>query len=99
MRRILLATAFAALASLTSCSTTRSDGDTQIQGNTTIVYLKNASSADMAATLQQFLREDGSGRPAVVVSHAESNSLLIQATGEKQRQLLAIIGRLDAPRD
>ena len=98
MRRILLATAFAALASLTSCSATRGDGDPQIEANTTVVYLKNAKSADMAATLQQFLKDDGSSA-AVVVSHAESNSLLIQASGEKQRQILAIIDRLDAQRD
>ena len=56
---------------------------------------KFASAGDMAETLQQFLSE--SGQDLEITPHADSNSLLVRASGERWQQLATLIDKLDQP--
>ncbi|MFN3244093.1 MAG: secretin N-terminal domain-containing protein [Planctomycetota bacterium] len=63
-----------------------------------VVYLKHVRAKDMATTLNQFLAQDAAASGAervVVTSHEGSNSLLIQASDEKYRQIVALAERFD----
>jgi len=73
----------------------------QPRDNLSVIYLKHVPANDMADTLNQLLAQDASatGSAAVVIeSHSDSNSLLLRASGENQRQILALIDRLDVDR-
>tara|TARA_R110002072_G_scaffold273219_3_gene433782 strand:- start:82085 stop:82396 length:312 start_codon:yes stop_codon:yes gene_type:complete len=102
MRKILIATSLTALALLASCSTTTSSDTSGAEGDLSVVYLKNVSSAELAVTLRGFLEQEAAaaGKPQKVViqSDAHSNSLLIRASGEKWRQLALMIDKLDIKR-
>ncbi|MCK5944734.1 MAG: hypothetical protein KAI24_22285 [Planctomycetes bacterium] len=97
MRRFLFAASLLALASLPSCSTT--DGcdaaPAPDEQSVNVVYLKHTDSNHLAATLREFLRDDPD---VVVTSHGESNSLLIQASGQRWKQVAALIDKLDVKR-
>lgn len=64
-------------------------------GEPSIIYLKHVAADDMAETLHQFLSE--SGQDLEITPHADSNSLLVRASGERWRQLATLIDKLDQP--
>lgn len=60
-----------------------------------IIYLKNASAADIAATLQQFLEH--SQHEVEITPHTATNTLLVRASGQDWNRLAALIDHLDKP--